>query len=63
MCPLGGNASSGIHTPGLTRGADYWACGLMQHLLELTHRQWLYHNATVHMKLKDGMTAAQHDAI
>jgi hypothetical protein len=32
-------------------------------LLELTHCQWLYCNATVHMKVKDGMTAAQHNLI
>ena len=28
-----------IHTHGLTRGSDYWARGLMQHQLELTHHQ------------------------
>ena len=52
-----------IHTQGLTRGADYWACGLMRRLLELSHCQCLYHNAMVHMKVKDGMTASQHDAV
>ena len=35
----------------------------MRRLLELTHRQWLYCNARVHIKLKGGMTAAQYDAI
>jgi hypothetical protein len=35
----------------------------MRRLLELTHRQWLYRNATVHMKVKDGVTAAQHNLI
>ena len=35
----------------------------MQRLLELTHNQLLYPNAMVHMKVKDGMTTAQHDAI
>ena len=52
-----------IHIQGLTRGADYWVRGLRQHLLELTHQKLFYCNATVNMKLKDGMTAAQHDAI
>ncbi len=35
----------------------------MRQLLELTHCQWLYRNATVHMKVKDSMTAAQHNLI
>jgi hypothetical protein len=52
-----------IHTRGLQRGADFWARGLMHWLLKLTHCQWLYRNATVHMKVKDGMTAAQHNLI
>ena len=61
--PSGWMQSQEIHTHGLSRGADFWVRGLMRPLLELTHRQWLYHNATVHMKVKDGMTAAQHNAI
>ncbi len=52
-----------IHTQGLQWGADFWAHGLMRRLLELTHCQWLYCNATVHMLVKDGMTAAQHNLI
>jgi hypothetical protein len=52
-----------IHIQGLTRGADLWAPGLMHCLLELTHRQWLYPNARVHMKVKDGMMAAQHNTM
>jgi hypothetical protein len=52
-----------IHSWGMTRGADYWARSFMQRLLELRHRQWLYRNVMVHMKLKGGMTAAQHDAM
>jgi hypothetical protein len=43
--------------------ADYWARGLMRSLLEIVHQQWLYRNATVHMKLKDGMTMEQHQLI
>jgi hypothetical protein len=35
----------------------------MRWLLKLTHRQWLYRNATVHMKVKDDMTATQHNII
>jgi hypothetical protein len=52
-----------IHTRGLQKGADSWAHGLMQRLLQLTHRQWLYFNARVHMKVKDGLRIAQHNTI
>jgi hypothetical protein len=52
-----------IHTRGLQRGVDFWARGLMRRLLKLTYCQWLYCNARVHMKVKDGMTAAQHNLI
>jgi hypothetical protein len=31
--------------------------------LEITHCQWLYHNATVHMKVKNDMMAVQHNNI
>ena len=44
-----------IHTRWLQRGAEFWARGLMCRLHELTHHQWLYRNATVHMKVKDGI--------
>ncbi len=44
----------------LEQSADHWARGLMRRLLEIVHQQWLYRNATVHMKLKDGITSAQH---
>ncbi len=47
----------------LEHSAGYQARGLMRRLLETVHQQWLYRNATVHVKLKDGMTASQHEAI
>jgi hypothetical protein len=40
-----------IHTRGL------------QKVLELTHCQWLYCNMMVHMKVKNGLTIAQHNTI
>jgi hypothetical protein len=52
-----------IHTRGLQKGAESWMRGLMRCLLKLTHCQWLYLNATVHMKFKDGLTIAQHNTI
>ncbi len=47
----------------LQRRADFLACGLMHCLLELTCCQLLYQNATVHIKVKDGMVASQHKTI
>jgi hypothetical protein len=47
----------------LERSANFWAQGLMHKLLETVHQQQLYHNATVHLKIRDGMTALQHKVI
>jgi hypothetical protein len=35
----------------------------MQQLLQMTHAQWAYRNATVHLEVKDGQTAAAHKTI
>jgi hypothetical protein len=35
----------------------------MRSLLEIVHQQCLYQNATVHMKLRDGMIMEQHHSI
>ena len=43
--------------------AERWAKGLIQRLLGITHRQWLYRNAVVHFKGPDGYTQAEHDRI
>src|SRR6056300_980715 len=40
-----------------------WGTKFIQHLLALTHKQWLFRNSHVHYKKLDGMTADQHDAI
>jgi hypothetical protein len=45
------------------RSADFWARGLMQRLLQMTHTQWVYRNATVHLEVNDGQTAAAHETI
>ena len=42
---------------------ERWAKGLIQRLLGLTHRQWLYRNAVVHFKGPDGYTHAEHERI
>ena len=43
--------------------AESWATGLMERLIKITHRQWLYRNSTVHFKSKDGRTLAEHEKI
>jgi hypothetical protein len=35
----------------------------MQQLLQMTHAQWAYRNATVHLEVKEGRTAAAHETI
>jgi hypothetical protein len=35
----------------------------MQRLLQMTHAQWTYWNATVHLEVKEGRTAAAHETI
>jgi hypothetical protein len=45
-----------IQWANLTRLADFWAQGLMQQLLQMTHAQWAYRNAMVHLEVKDGRT-------
>jgi len=35
----------------------------MRRLLQITHEQWIYRNATVHLKVSDGLTVAQHETI
>lgn len=47
----------------LKRSATQWMTGLMRRLLQITHQQWTYRNATVHVKIKDGKTVAQHEEI
>jgi hypothetical protein len=35
----------------------------MQWLLQMTHEQWAYRNATVHLEVKEGRTAAAYEKI
>ena len=32
----------------------------MSKLIQIIHQQWMYRNATVHLKIKDGCTVVQH---
>jgi hypothetical protein len=44
------------------QSADFWAQGLIR-LMQVTHAQWAYRNATVHLEVKDGRTDAAHKTI
>jgi hypothetical protein len=52
-----------IQRANLMQLADFWAQGLMQWLLQMTHTQWAYRNATVHLEVKEGWIAAAHETI
>ncbi len=41
---------------------EKWGANLIQSLLSLTHKQWLYHNSNVHY-ISEGLTARQHDEL
>ena len=46
----------------LQQNEDSWAPGLMRRLLQMTHQQWSYQNATVHLKI-DGCTRIEHNCL
>jgi hypothetical protein len=52
-----------IQWASLMQLVDFWVQGLMQWLLQMTHSQWAYGNATVHLEVKDRWTAAAHKTI
>jgi hypothetical protein len=52
-----------IQWANITRLAGFWAQGLMQWLLQMTHAQWAYRNAAIHLEAKEGWTAAARETI
>ena len=48
-------AASGSHMRLLT-----WAKHFLRHLLSITHRQWLYRNAKIHIRKLEGKTEREH---
>ncbi len=40
-----------------------WSCQFIKRVLHITHRQWLYRNARIHIKLADGLTEPEHKKI
>jgi hypothetical protein len=64
LCALGvEHRAQHIQWANLMQSADFWVQGLMQRLLQMTHAQWACRNATVHLEVKDGRTAAAHETI
>ena len=40
-----------------------WGVQFIEHLLAITHRQWIFRNSKVHLKKLDGLTEAEHNDI
>ncbi len=40
-----------------------WSCQFIKRVLHITHCQWLYRNARIHIKLADGLTEPEHKKI
>ena len=40
-----------------------WAKNFLRHLLSITHRQWLYWNARIHLRKLEGKTEREHTKI
>ena len=40
-----------------------WSCQFIKRILNITHRQWLYQNARIHIRLSDGLTEPEHKNI
>ncbi len=57
-----------IMKPALLNSRQYlsprkWGTQFIEHLLNITHKQWIFHKSCVHYRGLDGLTAAQHKAI
>jgi hypothetical protein len=40
-----------------------WSCQFIQKVLNITHRQWLYRNACIHIRLVENMTKLDHNKV
>jgi hypothetical protein len=40
-----------------------WSTNLIHHLVGIVHKQWLYRNANIHLKVVEGRTTAEHREI
>ena len=50
-----------VESDNLQTTAEYWAKGLIRRLIQITHRQWIYCNSTVHITVRGGLAQTQHD--
>ncbi len=48
---------------GMGRKLDKWKVGLVTHLLEITHGQWLYRNVVVHDKVAGRVAVTRKEEI
>ncbi len=48
---------------GLQRSIMTWSRKFICKVLNITHRQWLYRNARIHLKVSEGLTQPAHDTI
>ena len=46
-----------------TRTITSWTRGFLTKLLDITHQQWLYRNARLHIRHVEGLTLTEHDHI
>jgi hypothetical protein len=63
MCTMSRAQRQHIQRANLTQLSDFWAQGLMRRLLQMTHTQWAYRNATVYLEVNEGWTVAAHETI
>ncbi len=48
---------------GSRQSISSWASQFTHKLLNIPHKQWLYRNARIHIRLVEGLTTAKHDTI
>ena len=42
---------------------ERWGRGFVEHLLQITHKQWLFRNSRKHFRRVDSLTEAEHTKI
>ena len=52
-----------LHQLGSRRSISAWSRGFLSKVLNITHRQWLYRNARIYIRVAEGLTLPAHDQI
>ena len=52
-----------VEADNLRTTAEYWARGLIRRLVQITHRQWIYRNSAVHLKVRGSLSQPQHEKL